>query len=177
MKRRLGIAVMMMALVALLLVVVPLAAPAAPSLNSYEQQLVSLINQQRAQRGLAKLRVNTKLISSAREHSTDMSVNQYFQHDSLNGERWASRIVRCGYKRSGYGYWKAGENIYYGAGLFGSPCAVVDAWLASKPHRQVLLTKVFRDIGVGAVECDSGFGDCAGSVWFFTLDLGRRIAK
>ncbi len=94
-----------------------------------------------------------------------------------DGETWSSRIVRYGYTRQGCSYWKAGENIYYGAGLYSSPCLVVRAWMASPAHRAVILTKVFRDIGVGAVKTDDGYGNIDGVVWFFTLDLGRRVAQ
>ncbi len=77
----------------------------------------------------------------------------------------------------GFSYWKVGENIYYGSGIWSSPVAVVDAWMKSKTHRAVILTKVFRDIGVGAVKTEDGYGNIDGSVWFFTLDLGRRVAQ
>ena len=46
--------------------------------------------------------------------------------------------------------------------------------MASSTHRAVILTKDFRDMGVGAVSCD-GYGTVDGKVWFFTLDLGRRV--
>ena len=156
-----------------------LAAPslAAVSLGKYEKQLVAEINKQRAKRGLSKLRVNTKLVTAARAHSTDMGRRKYFDHNSPEGETWSARIVRYGYTRSGCSYWKAGENLYYGAGLFSSPCVVVKAWMESKAHRKVMLTKVFRDIGVGAVKAGDGYGGVDGVVWFFTMDVGRRIAQ
>jgi len=154
-----------------------LAAPALASisLNKYERQLVSQINKQRAKRGLAKLRVNTKLVTASRAHSADMGQRKYFDHNSPDGEKWSSRIVRYGYARQGCSYWKAGENLYYGAGLYSSPYMVVKAWMKSKAHRAVILTKVFRDIGVGAVKTEDGYGSIDGAVWFFTLDLGRRV--
>jgi uncharacterized protein YkwD len=156
-----------------------LASPAlaATSLSKYEKQLVTLINKQRAKHGLAQLRVNAKLVNSARAHSADMGEQKYFEHNSPSGETWSSRIVRYGYKRSGCKYWKAGENIYYGAGLYSSPYLVVRAWMGSKGHRAVILTKTFRDIGVGAVKTEDGYGSIDGVVWFFTLDLGRRVAQ
>ncbi len=156
-----------------------LAAPAlaSTSLNSYEKQVLALVNKQRAKHNLAKLWVNTKLVNAARAHSAEMGEKKYFSHDSPTGETWSTRIVRYGYTKSGYRYWKAGENIYYGSGLYSSPTAVVKAWMASKPHRAVILTKVFRNIGIGAVNTDTGYAKCDGTVWFFTLDLGRRIAQ
>jgi uncharacterized protein YkwD len=154
-----------------------LAAPALANikLNHYEKQLVSLVNKQRAKRGLAALQVNRKLVTAARGHSTEMGEVKYFDHPSASGETWSSRVMRYGYTRTGYDYWKAGENIYYGAQLYSSPVACVDAWMKSKAHRTVLLTKVFRDVGVGAVKTDTGYGDVDGTVWFFTMDVGRRI--
>jgi uncharacterized protein YkwD len=156
-----------------------LAAPAlaAVSLNNYEKQLVSVVNKQRAKHSLAQLRVNAKLVDAARGHSTDMAEQKFFAHNSPSGETWSSRIIRYGYTREGYSYWKVGENIYYGAGLYSSPYVAIKAWMASKAHRAVILTKVFRNIGVGAVKTDDGYGDIDGTVWFFTLDLGRRIAQ
>lgn len=156
-----------------------LAAPALAtvSLSNYEKQVFELVNKQRAKHGLARLWVNTKLVNAARAHSAEMAQKKYFSHSSANGETWSSRIIRYGYTRTGCSYWKAGENIYYGSGLYSSPVAVVKAWMASKPHRAVILTKVYRNIGIGAAKTDSGYAKCDGTVWFFTLDLGRRITQ
>jgi uncharacterized protein YkwD len=156
-----------------------LAAPALASspLNNYEKQLVAAINKQRAKYGLSAVRVNAKLVGSARAHSADMAVRKYFEHDSPDGETWSSRIVRYGYTREGCSYWKAGENIYYGSGLYSSPYLAVSAWMKSAGHRAVVLNRKFRDIGVGAVKTDDGYASINGVVWFFTLDLGRRVAQ
>ena len=49
--------------------------------------------------------------------------------------------------------------------------------MKSPTHRAVLLTRVFRHIGVGAVKTDDGYASVDGTVWFFTLDLGRRVLQ
>jgi len=174
MKTRCGIVILLVALATLLFATMPAAAPASISLNSYEQQLVKAINKERTARHLAKLRVNAKLVDAARSHSADMGEKQYFDHNSPSGETWSRRIVRHGYTREGYRTWKAGENIAWGAGLCSSPVAIVDSWMGSSMHRAVILARDFRDLGVGAVSCD-GYGSVDGLVWFFTLDLGRRV--
>jgi len=173
MKTRCGIVIVLVALAALLFASMPAAAPASVSLSSYEQQLVKLVNKERTKRHLAKLRINEKLVNAARSHSADMGDKQYFEHSSPSGESFSNRIVRHGYSRQGYRTWKVGENIAWGAGLYSSPVAIVDAWMGSSAHRTVILTKDFRDVGVGAVSCD-GFGSVDAMVWFFTLDVGRR---
>jgi uncharacterized protein YkwD len=156
-----------------------LAAPALATtqLNNYEKQLVSLINKERTKHGLCELRLNARLVDASRAHSSEMGELKYFSHDSENpqGECWSSRLVRYGYDRDGYDYWKAGEDIYWGAQLYSSPVACVDAWMHSPAHRAVILTRNFRDLGVGAYKTDSGFQGVDGVVWVFTMDVGRRM--
>jgi uncharacterized protein YkwD len=177
MKTRTGIIILLIAMVCALSLATP--ALASTTLNNYEKQLFAQVNKVRAKYGLSQLRLNDKLITAAREHSTDMGARKYFDHDAPapSAEGWAARIIRCGYTRDRCSYWKIGENIYWGAGIYSSPVAVVDAWMHSKMHRAVLLTKVFRNIGVGAVKTTDGYESIDGTVWFFTLDLGRRVLQ
>lgn len=177
MRSRAGIIILLIAMVCALSLAAP--ALASTTLNSYEKQVLALVNKQRASRGLTQLRLNAKLVTAARVHSTDMGARKYFEHDTRapDAESWSARLVRYGYSNKSCSYWKAGENIYYGAGLYSSPVVVVDSWMKSKAHRAVILSKTFRDIGVGAVKTADGFGSIDGAVWFFTLDLGRRIAR
>ena len=105
------------ALVTLLFSALPAIASAGTALSQYEQQLVQCINLERAQRGLPQLRVNPALVTSARAHSADMGQRKYFEHNVPGGETWQARVIRSGYAVRGYRIWKAGEDIYWGAGL------------------------------------------------------------
>lgn len=176
MRKRIAVTALLIAVASLFLVTLP-AVASAVTLNKYEKQVLALVNKERAARHLAKLTVSTKLTKAARAHSTEMGRKQYFTHDSTSGESWSNRIIRFGYTKSGYRYWKVGETLFWGAGLYSSPVNVVDEWMASPAHRKVILTKVFRNAGIGAVRCSGGYGECTEDVWFFTLDLGRRIAR
>jgi uncharacterized protein YkwD len=174
-KKHIEIAVLFVALVTLLLSALPALASARPALNPYEQQLVKCINQERAQHGLSALRINDALVTSARAHSTDMGQRKYFDHNVPGGQTWQARVIRSGYALRGYKIWKAGEDIYWGAGLKSSPVAAVDAWMHSASHRAVILAKGFRDIGIGAVQAPDGGGQASCPVWFFTMDAGCRV--
>ncbi len=174
MKSPKGLLIILAVVVCSLFLAVP--ALASTNLSRYEKQIFSLINKERTNRGLSALRLNAKLVDSSRGHSADMGRSDYFGHDSQNpqGESWSSRIVRYGYSRKGYSYWKAGENIYWGAQLYSSPVACVDSWMHSPAHRAVILTKRFRDLGVGTYKAKSGYQGVDGVVWVFTMDVGRR---
>lgn len=167
-------------IVTVLIAIAVLAVAVAPStatavtLNKYEQQTLKLVNAERARFKLPKLTVNAKLTIAARAHSTEMGMEQYFSHKSFSGESFKTRVLDFGYTRKGYKVWKAGENIAWGSGLLGSPAAIVQQWMASPVHRAVILTKAFRNAGIGAVLCETGFGDVTDPVWFYTFDFGRR---
>lgn len=144
-------------------------------LTKDEQTLLDLVNKERTKRGLHKLRVGVRLTNAARAHAQEMGDGQYFAHESLSGESFSKRVVRFGYSRSGYRFWKVGEDIFYGSGLFSSPVFVIDSWMKSPAHRAVILTACFRDIGVGAFVAEQGYGGIDQPVTFYTIDLGRRI--
>jgi uncharacterized protein YkwD len=143
------------------------------ALTSQEKLLVQLINKERTKRGLAVVKVQFNLTKAARAHSAEMALRQYFAHKSASGESFSARLIRLGYRRIGFSYWLAGENIYYGNGLLGTPAAAVRGWMNSAGHRAVLLNKSVRDIGVGIKLCASYNG--AANAKFYTMDVGRRI--
>lgn len=174
MRKRIELAVLLAALTTLLFSALPTIASAASALSQYEQQVVQCINLERVQHGLPTLRVSPALVTSARAHSADMGQRKYFDHNMPGGETWQARVIRSGYTLRGYRIWKAGEDIYWGAGLKSSPVAAVDAWMHSASHRAVILAKGFRDIGVGAVQAPDGGGQASCPVWFFTMDAGVR---
>lgn len=173
MKKKLLI--MLAAALLAVLVVLPATASASITLTTKEMKVVTLINQIRADAGLAKLCVKPSLVRAARSHSAEMGAKQYFGHDSFNGDSFAKRLVSHGYVKEGYRIWKAGENVAWGGGLFSTPEIVVDNWMHSDGHRAVILTKSFRNIGIGVKKCEDGFGGSNDPVFFFTLDLGRRV--
>jgi uncharacterized YkwD family protein len=119
----------------------PTAAP--DSLSSYEKQVVSLVNAERAKYGLPALTINEKLSSVARLKSQDMYNKNYFSHTSPT---YGSPFDMM--KKYGINYNYAGENIAKGQT---SPQAVVTAWMNSEGHRANILSRNFTQIGVGYV--------------------------
>lgn len=143
----------------------------AITMTKPEKQMLALVNHVRATHGLAKLKVVASLERASRSHSRQMVRRDYFSHSSVNGESFASRVIRFGYTTSGCTRWTVGENIAYGWKTSGTPKAIFKAWMHSPAHRAVILTKRFRNAGVGRAA--GTFKGIPGIV-FFTLDCGLR---
>jgi uncharacterized protein YkwD len=147
-------------------------ADAATRLTKAERAVVRLINAERAKRGLRKLRVRVTLNRAADRHSREMLRRQYFGHRSANGGSVATRIARAGYIGRRCARWSVGETLAAGAGLYATPQVVVRMFLRSKRHRAVLLSKRWRDIGVGRVR---GTFRGQAATTLTTVDFGLRV--
>ena len=130
MKMQRSLIIVLIAIACTLLFATP--ALASTPLNSYEKQVATLVNKQRARFGLPQLRAPRQADRGRARPLDGHGPAAELEHNSPSGETWSSRIVRCGYTRKGYSYWKAGENIYYGSGLYSSPFVVVKAWMKSR---------------------------------------------
>lgn len=111
----------------------------APS-GGITDQVVTLVNAQRADAGCGPLRVDSQLTAAAQEHSEDMDRRDYMSHQSPEGEGPGDRA-----KRHGYDAWGA-ENVAKGQT---SPQQVMDAWMNSDGHRRNILNCDLVAIGVG----------------------------
>jgi uncharacterized protein YkwD len=144
----------------------------AVSLSSLEASIVTRINAQRGARGLRSLRVSRGLTAAAKYHCRQMGLLGFFQHESRNGAPFWRRIER--FYPSGRGYWSVGENI-----LWESPdtsgSSAVREWMHSAPHRQNILSREWREVGVAAVHFASAPGAFGGRpVTIVTADFGVR---
>ena len=118
-----------------------------PQVNSsvlaYESEVIRLVNEIRAERGLKALTANWELSRVARYKSQDMVDNRYFSHTSpVYGSPF--QMIRA----FGLSFRTAGENIAYGQR---TPQAVVNAWMNSSGHRANILNASYTQIGVGYV--------------------------
>ena len=113
------------------------------TVTNYENEVVRLVNEVRAENGLNKLTADWELSRVARYKSQDMKDNKYFSHTSpVYGTPYQMM------KSFGITYRSAGENIAMGQR---TPQAVVNAWMNSAGHRKNILNPSFTRIGVGYV--------------------------
>lgn len=119
------------------------------TVQRYEQEVIRLVNEIRAENGLPALTYNWELSRVARYKSQDMKDNRYFSHTSpVYGSPF--EMMRS----FGIAYRSAGENIARG---YATPQAVVNGWMNSSGHRANILNAFFTQIGVGYV--------AAGNYW------------
>jgi uncharacterized protein YkwD len=121
----------------------------ANQLDDAAESVRCLVNEQRTARGLDALKRDADLAQAARGHASDMTAREYFSHVSSNGEGLGDRLRDAGYGGPGDG-WYAGEAIGWGTGPRATPANLVQAFLDSPPHRRILLSARYKEIGVGA---------------------------
>lgn len=119
-----------------------------------EYAIVRAMNAVRVRNGVPALRVGRALTRAARAHSVDMARRGYFDHGAFV-QRLRSFGVRAPY---------VGENLAYGTKPL-TPGAIVQMWITSPPHRQNLLDRSFRRIGIGVA---------GGSTKLVTADFAGR---
>jgi uncharacterized protein YkwD len=120
-----------------------------------EASLFCLHNRRRGGRGLGLLRRSADLRNAATRHARDMIRRRYFDHVSPDGKGPGDRVAATGYAASrGYAL---GENILFNGPRVPSPKWLMRQWLKSPGHRENILQRGWRDVGLAAVH-GSPFG-------------------
>jgi len=122
--------------------------PDPPALKSYEDEVVRLVNVERARNGLGPLKNNWEVARVARIKSQDMANKNYFSHTSPTYGSPFNMMEDFGIRFSA-----AGENIAKGQR---TPEEVVRGWMNSPGHRANILNRSFTEIGVGAARNKNG---------------------
>ncbi len=112
-------------------------------LDTFESELISLINDYRTSQGRMTLSESSILMQVAEAHSQDMSDRDFFSHINPDGLGPGERLTNAGYNWGG-----GGELI--GAG-YSTPQATLDAWKGSPSHDSMMLSLCPTEIGVGYV--------------------------
>ncbi len=107
-----------------------------------------LIDRERALYGLGALRANGSLQHIAASQAKAMVVGDYFGDDTPSGTTPWQRIAASPYGVGAHSV-AAAQNIGWGTQRMATPAGMVSIWMHSPPHRQIVLTGGYRDIGIG----------------------------
>jgi uncharacterized protein YkwD len=144
----------------------PTAAPrrgvhAHSSAAAMRRSLLHLINRQRAQSGRAPFAADRRLARAAGRHAADMARRNYFGHFSPGGSSPLRRARAAGWRG------RVEEAIAWGCGALSGPRSTLRAWMASAPHRAIVLGGAHA-VGIGMRR---GPG-CGGGRVYWVLDAG-----
>ena len=113
---------------------------------SYAEQIVNLVNAERAKAGLPALTMDANITAAANVRAKE--IKQSFSHTRPNGSSFSSAL-----KEQGVSFRGSGENIAWGQK---SPEQVMNGWMNSDGHRANILNKNFKNIGVGYYQDENG---------------------
>ena len=115
--------------------------PQSGKTDSEAEEVLRLVNEQRAKNGLAALTLSDKLCELAELKAEDMVANGYFDHTSPTYGTPFDML-----KQFGVPYRSAGENIAAGQS---TPEEVMNDWMNSAGHRANILNAGYTELGVG----------------------------
>lgn len=136
--------------------------------------LVAAVNRVRRAHGLRPLAYSGVLANAATAHAKALAMAGTFTHDWPTTGRVFSSWIRSFYPARGYRAWSAGENLLWASPGF-TPANAVQQWLDSPADRKVLLTKSWRELGIGVVSAVAAPGAYGGrDVQIAAAELGLR---
>lgn len=122
--------------------------PDIGDIKALENEVIRLVNVERAKRGIRPLTANWQMSRVARMKSQDFINNHYFAH---NSPVYGSPFTMM--QSFGIRFSAAGENIAYGQK---TPAAVMAAWMNSSGHRANILSSVYTQMGCGLAKDKNG---------------------
>lgn len=114
--------------------------------KAYENRTIRLINKERRKYGFASFDKNPLLQSAAQKRAKELS--KKFSHTRPNGYKWTSAISME------YDFLRAAENI---GRDFATPQQVVDAWMKHSSTKAKIISKKYKEIGVGVYLSADGY--------------------
>jgi uncharacterized protein YkwD len=147
------------------------ARPARANIKAIDAAIACLVNRERSRHGLGAVRSNHDLDAIAASQATDMVARGYFGDNSPSGKTAMERVAASPYGWHSHNL-LLGQNIGWGIGTYATPQAIVAGWMQSAPHRQIILTANYRDIGTGATAAAPVHRRAAGAT--YVLELATR---
>ena len=113
---------------------------------TFAQEVVRLVNIERAKEGLNSLTADTKLEKAAIIRGKEIQTS--FSHTRPDGSSFSTVL-----KENNISYKSAGENIAWGQK---TPQEVVNAWMNSPGHKANIMSSKYSKIGVGYLKNSEG---------------------
>lgn len=106
------------------------------------EELLRLVNEERAKVGVAPLALDPLLNKSAQIKAEDMYKNNYFGHVDAQGKHGYEYV-----KESGKACLIPSENIFWAK--YDKSQTAVNWWMNSRPHKEAMLSTQYESVGFG----------------------------
>jgi uncharacterized protein YkwD len=108
----------------------------------WKDEVLQLVNAERAARGVAPVVWNDTLADQATQYACELIAYDFFDHvNPSTGSTLGTRTADFGYD-----FWIVGENLAAGQR---TPAEVVADWMNSPCHRQNVINPAFTELGIG----------------------------
>jgi len=115
--------------------------------EKYAEEVLALVNAERANEGLSPLALDQSLCTVAAIRAGE--IVERFEHTRPDGTDCFTAL-----QQANISYGAAGENIAAGQS---TPAAVMDSWMNSPGHRANIMSSEFKKLGVGFVKASQGY--------------------
>ena len=126
--------------------------PHKPAFDKYDngpadpQEILELVNQERARIGVAPLVMDENVQKSAQLKADDMEAKGYRQHNIPGTDNWYSSEMANLMSKAGCH--TVSENFYW-AGFEATSRDAFNWWMNSEPHRKAIQNPEYTKIGLG----------------------------
>jgi uncharacterized protein YkwD len=148
--------------------------PTAANVRAVDAATLCLINRLRSAHGLRSLRANRELRHVASSQVDTMVRRDYFADDRPTGQTPLSLVAITRYPVHSDGF-AVGQNIAWGTGSDTTPAHIVEEWMASPPHREIMLSGEYRDAGVAVTPAVPAVLGSAGHGATYAIEFGVRL--
>ncbi len=147
--------------------------PTGHNAAAIDAATICLIDQLRVARHLHALRSNAALGAVAWSQVGSMVRRNWFADVRPSGQTPMALVVVTSYRAHAASI-SVGQNIAWGTGGYSTPARIVAAWMASPPHRQIMLSSEFHDAGAAAASQLPGVLHAGSQGAIYAIEFGVR---
>jgi uncharacterized protein YkwD len=147
--------------------------PTAKNLVAVDAATLCLVNRERVADGLGALHANRELGHVAATQVGSMVHEDYYADVGPSGQTPMALVSVTRYRAHAASL-DVGQNIAWGTGSYSTPEHIVQAWMASPPHREIMLSNEYRDAGVAAISAVPAVLGTTGRGAIYVVEFGSR---
>ncbi|HEV3035263.1 MAG TPA: CAP domain-containing protein [Solirubrobacteraceae bacterium] len=147
--------------------------PTAANVSAIDAATLCLINRLRHVHGQRALRANRELRGVAASQVVAMVRRDYFADVRPTGQTPLSLVAITRYPVHAAEF-AVGQNIAWGTGSDTTPAHIVQEWMASPPHREIMLSGEYRDVGVAVTPAVPAILGAGGHGATYAIEFGVR---